>query len=413
MAYALILPKCVSMSFNLIETVKSALSGDMTNKMAGMLGESSANIQQAMQGIVPAILTGVLLKADAGDTQDTLNLATEAARIDIPFNLNSLAGGQGNSRGMDFLKNLFGEKTAGLSDSIAGYAGVSNQSASSLMSIAAPTVLGILGKHILDSNMNASGLRSFLNSQRKKILNALPTGIFLEGIMGFENLSGIAGKFMYSENPPEKKRSGTKWVVPLVLLLIAIVAVWFFMNKPATPGIPQQPVTDTVVAAKDTSSAGPVSDVPNSLKLPDGTILNVKKGGIEDQLILFFNDPNAKPSRRFQFNFDQVGFNEGTSVITNESMVQIQNVANILKAYPKAKIKIGGFNERGGDSVSNQTLSENRATSIAAAIKSEGANPKQIIGVEGFGSDFAKYPAGAPDSLRDKDRRISISIRNK
>jgi outer membrane protein OmpA-like peptidoglycan-associated protein len=401
------------MSFNLIETVKAVLSGDMTNKMAGILGESTVNVQQALQSIVPSILTGVLLKADSGDIQETLNLATDAARIDIPFNLNSLAGGNGNSKGMDFLKNLFGEKTTGLSEAIAGYSGVSNQSASSLMSISAPATLGVLGQHILDSNMNASGLRSFLNSQKKKILNAMPAGILLEGILGFESLSRLAEKLTVSENPPNRQNKGTKWVLSIIICVIAGAVIWYFVNRQPAPASGQQPVTDTVVTSNDTITASPVPENQYTVKLPDGTPLNANKGGIEDQLLIFLGDPNSKPSKRFLFNFDQLSFNKGSTVISNESMVQVQNVASILKAYPKIKIRIGAFNDKGGDSLFNKTLSENRASTVAAALKSAGANPKQIAGVEGFGSDFAKYPADAADSLREKDRRISVSVRAK
>jgi outer membrane protein OmpA-like peptidoglycan-associated protein len=401
------------MSFNLFETVKAALSGDMTNKMAGILGESSANVQQAMQVIIPSVLAGILLKADSGDMQEILNLATEAARIDIPSNLNPLAGVNGNAKGMDFLKNIFGEKTTGLSNSIADYSGVSSQSASSLLNIAAPATFGVLGKHILESNMNASGLRSFLNSQKKKILNATPAGIFLEGVMGFENLSGIAEKFSGNELILTKRKSGTRWVLPVVLCLVALGGGWFFMNRQTVPGTQQQPVVDTISIPKDSATPVPVSENGSTVKLPDGTPLDAKKGGIEDQLLTFLIDPNSKPSKRFQFNFDQLSFDDGSAVITNESMVQIQNIASILKAFPKTKIKIGGFNEKGGDSAKNKTLSESRATSVAAAIKAAGANAKQIAGVEGFGSDFAKYPADAADSLREKDKRTSISVRAK
>jgi outer membrane protein OmpA-like peptidoglycan-associated protein len=60
----------------------------------------------------------------------------------------------------------------------------------------------------------------------------------------------------------------------------------------------------------------------------------------------------------------------------------------------------------------NKLLSESRTTTVADAIKAAGANSNHIAGVEGFGSDFAKYPADAPDSLREKDKRISISVRS-
>ncbi len=97
------------------------------------------------------------------------------------------------------------------------------------------------------------------------------------------------------------------------------------------------PVTDTVVPVKDTSAARPAPVYAFSVKLPDGTSLNAKKGGIEDQLLNFFNDPNSKPSRRFPYNFDLLVFNNGTAVINKESMTQIQNVALILKTFPKSQ----------------------------------------------------------------------------
>jgi outer membrane protein OmpA-like peptidoglycan-associated protein len=401
------------MSFNLVESVKEDLSGDMTNKIAGILGESSTNVQQALQGIIPAVLTGILLKIEAGESQEALNLATDASRIDIPYNLNSLSGGSGSSRGMDFLKIIFGEKTTGLATSVCNYAGISDQSATALMSITAPAVLGALGKHILATNMNASGLRSFLNGQRKKILNAMPTSLFLEGILGVENLSGVAEKFSGTEIPVVKTRSKKTWLWLLIIFLVAAAAAWYFFDFQKNSVKPSPAVADTVQSVRDTITRGAVTENPVSIKLPDGTVLNAKKGGVEDQLINFFNDPGSKPSRRYPFNFDQLTFNGNSAVISNESMTQVQNVAFILKAYPKAKIKIGGFNEKGGDSAANRALSESRATAVAAALKESGVIKAQIISVEGFGSDFAKYASDAPDSLKNKDHRIAISVRAK
>jgi hypothetical protein len=50
--------------------------------------------------------------------------------------------------------------------------------------------------------MNVNGMRSFLNNEKKKTLNLLPAGIFLEGIVGFEHLSGLAEKFAGIEPKP-------------------------------------------------------------------------------------------------------------------------------------------------------------------------------------------------------------------
>ena len=44
------------MSFNPIESVKAVFPGEMLNKMAGILGESTTNVHQAMQGIIPSVI---------------------------------------------------------------------------------------------------------------------------------------------------------------------------------------------------------------------------------------------------------------------------------------------------------------------------------------------------------------------
>ena len=296
------------MAFNIIESVKEEFSGDITNKIAGILGESSMNVQQALQGSIPSIFTGVLLKVESGDPQETLNLATDASRIDILHNLNSLSGGTGSSKGMDFLKIIFGERTTDLSTSISTYSGISDQSASVLLTIATPAALGALGKHILDTNMNASGLRSFLNGQRKKILNAMPTSLFLEGILGIENLSGFSEKFLGDEIPVSRPRFRKGWIWFLTAVLVAGGACWYFFNMQNSSVKTSPVVKDTVQSIMDTTTKSAVAETPFSIRLPDGTVLNAKKGSLEDQLFIFFNDPGVKPSRRYPFNFDQLIF---------------------------------------------------------------------------------------------------------
>ena len=136
------------MSFNLIDSIKSLLPDDLLSKAAGMLGENPGNVRQAINGIIPSILTGVLHKAGSGDAHSILNLAVDAAKNGIPENLGSLIG-SGEvlaSKGADILKSLFGDKVSGLTNAISSFSGVSNKSASSLLSVAAPAAMGVLGK---------------------------------------------------------------------------------------------------------------------------------------------------------------------------------------------------------------------------------------------------------------------------
>ena len=421
------------MSINLVDSIKSLLPNDLLNKASGMLGEKPENVQQAVSGIIPSILTAVLHKAGSGDIQGILNMAVNAAKNGIPENLGSLIGsGEGlASKGADMLKNLFGDKTQGLTDAISGFSGISGKSASSLMSVAAPAAMGVIGKQVADSNLNAGGLLSFLNSQKDNILNAVPSGLNIAGVLGLGSLSGIAGKLSGAlsgfkggvENAASnianatgtataKASSGSRWLLPLLLILVLIAIIWYFMNR-HSPASTTPTMADTVAVTNDTPMAMATGPEQIKVKLPDGKELAALKGGIEDQLVTFLNDPNSKAGKDVWFDFDNLNFKTGSSDISNESIDQIQNIAAILKAYPKVKIKIGGYTDRTGDSLQNKKLSRDRAASVAAAIKGAGASGSQVTGAEGYGSAFAKAAADAPEADRKKDRHISVSVRSK
>jgi outer membrane protein OmpA-like peptidoglycan-associated protein len=54
----------------------------------------------------------------------------------------------------------------------------------------------------------------------------------------------------------------------------------------------------------------------------------------------------------------------------------------------------------------------NSAKAVLAAIPEFGVGA-QIVSAESYGSEFAKYPASAPEEDRLKDRRVSVSLREK
>lgn len=120
------------------------------------------------------------------------------------------------------------------------------------------------------------------------------------------------------------------------------------------------------------------------VKLQDGIELNAYKTGIEDQLVKILNDPAGIPGKDVWFDFD-----------------------------PKVKIKIGGYTDKTGDSLSNLKLSQDRATAVLTSLKTAKANVSQIVGAEGYESQYAKVSKEASDEKRKKDRRIAISVRSK
>jgi outer membrane protein OmpA-like peptidoglycan-associated protein len=424
------------MSFNLVDSVKSLFTPDLISKAASSLGESEGGISKALSGLVPSVLGGLVSKANSGaeGAGSILNMAKDAMSSGITRNLGGLfssggggatAGLGGLSGGLDAIKGIFGNKLGDITRTISNFAGIKESSASSLMSTAAPAVLGVVGQHAAENNLSPNGLANMLSEQKNNIMSALPSGLgSLSGLLGLGSIgaaiSSAAGgarqmasaTTQRAEAAAEKAGGGMRWLMPLFLALVVILLVWYF-SKGCGSGKNTAVMTDTTTATKDTTmNMGPVSI---KVKLPDGTELDAYKGGIEDQLVTYLNstDPADSISRSRWFDFDNLNFKTGSDDLTDSSMKQVQNIAAILKAYPKVKIKIGGYTDKTGSEPENMKLSQRRADAVMTALKNTGSNPAQLTEAQGYGSQFAKAAADAPDADRKLDRRISINVREK
>lgn len=148
------------------------------------------------------------------------------------------------------------------------------------------------------------------------------------------------------------------------------------------------------------------------VKLVNGKELEAYKGGIEDNLVAYLNDATSKLDKEKWFNFDNLLFETGSSKLTPESNRQLQNVADILMAYPKVKLKFGGYTDNVGDSIANVKLSQSRAESVVAELKKLKVNAAQIVGAEGYGP-MHPVADNATEEGRALNRRISVNVREK
>ncbi len=414
------------MSINILDVVKGYLGDDMVGQAASLLGENPAAVSKLVSGAVPSLLSGIINKAGTDGGAGVLDLAKQAAGSGILDNLGSLFSGGGNSNllgsGATMLSGLLGSKSSLLSSALASFAGVKQSSSNSILSALAPIALGAIGKHALSGGLSASGLLSFLNGQKDSIAKAVPAGLNLSSVWdgmtgGVKETVSAATGYVESQKAPGMP----KWLLPLLLLLLGALALWYFLKgcnstPPPVAAIDTVKVDTAVTPMIDTAKINAaVAKVKEALqvKLPDGTSLNAYKGGIEDRLVTCLNDANCLAGKEIWYDFDNLNFELGSAKITAESQSQIGNIAAILKAFPKAKIKIGGYTDKTGDEAANLKLSQARAEATAAAIKAAGGSVAQIVGAEGYGSKFAKVAATASDAERQPDRHISVSVREK
>jgi len=430
------------MSFNLIDEAKSLLPSDLISKAASSLGETESGIQRAVNGSIPTVLSGLLNQSSSTGASGVLDMVRNASGSNIMGNLGGLLSGSSMSgigaTVMGWLRSLFGDRLSNVTNSLASFAGIKPSSASSVMSLATPAVLGSVGNYVKENNLSASGLGSFLMTQKNSILNAVPSGFNLASALGLSSLGDIGSRISstvssagsYTANTVGRT-SGTRWLWFLLLLVGAGLLIWLFTRKPSpkeeattvttdttaatTPSVAPAPVT--VKGKLDTVTGNFIYDVGDmiTIDLPNnGGQLNAGMYSTEARLVEFLKDPNAVVDtvNGNWFDFTNVRFKTGSSTITDDSHTQLKNLVTIIKAFPNATFKVGGYTDNTGDASANLALSQKRAEAVAAAIVKEGANKAQLTKAEGYGQE---HPVGDNSTAdgRAMNRRVSVRVKSK
>ena len=436
---------------NLLALLKDNLTPEMISKAANLVGEDHATTATAMSGILPAVLGSVVGKASTADGASGLMSMITGGGHDggMLDNLGSmLGGGSGTdsmlSGGAGILSSLLGDKVGGIASLIGNFAGIKSGSASSLMSMAAPMIMGLIGKQVSSNGLNASGLMSMLAGQKDHIAAAMPAGLGdkLGSMLGMGSMFSGASNMMsgvandasktvssatnYASDRVEEAAGGLpKWLLPLLIGAAVIAGLLYFMKGCGNKTV--DAVTSTLDSATTSATAGmdsmassassAVSSAADAvkkmfkLKLPDGTEMDVPEGSLEDQIVKFIQDDKQAIDKKVWFNFDRLLFDTGKSTLKAESQEQIQKTVAILKAFPKVKIKIGGYTDNVGKAASNMKLSAERAAVVMAALIAGGID-KSRLESEGYG-DKNPVDSNDTDEGKAKNRRIAISVREK
>ena len=427
------------MSLNIIDLIKGQLGSALVSQAASQLGESEAGISKAISGLLPVIVGGL---ANNSDNPAVLDSVSNTSSQGILGNLLDTASN--NSMVSGLLTSIFGDKLSGIINAIATYAGISNNSSSSLLNLVTGATVGSVGKYAADNNLDKSGISSLLNDQKGVISTLLPAGLSLASLnvgdwakgYKFDNdndtiastpheepkvevTRSVADGGTFPNNPtPSEGGSIWKWLLPLLLLIAAGYFLWKQCEKKETTttttvsGDSLNTVNDTLSTQNGTTTMA-TTKVDEDIDL-NGTALKGYKGGLEDQMITFLksdgykNAANDDALKDKWYDFDHVNFKIGSAnALEAGSEGQLQNLVAILKAYPDAKIKIGGYTDKTGDEAKNKKLSSDRAHFIKDWLGKQGVGA-QVIAADGYGSEFAKVDASASNEERAVDRKMSV-----
>ena len=148
------------------------------------------------------------------------------------------------------------------------------------------------------------------------------------------------------------------------------------------------------------------------LSLFDNTMLEVGKNSSEAHLVKLIEDKSLTTPEQFKDNWitlDRTYFKTGSDELTEGSEQQLKNIVAILKAYPKAAIRLGGYTDNTGSAEGNLKLSERRANSVLNKLVALGANKVQLS-AQGYGAEHPICPANDTPECKAKNRRIDIRL---
>ncbi len=133
--------------------------------------------------------------------------------------------------------------------------------------------------------------------------------------------------------------------------------------------------------------------------------------GIEGSLVRFIVDKTKVVEKTTWFDFDNLNFETGKSVLTKNSQAQLSYVSQILKAYPAVKLKVGAYTDNVGDSLKNVTLSTQRAEATVKSLVALGVDASRL-NAEGYGPQHS-IADNATEEGRAKNRRVSVRVTEK
>lgn len=414
------------MSVNLIDLAKNYLTSEIMGKLGGALGESPEHVEKAVGVGLPAILAGMLKKASspsgAGGLSDMMKQEhpglKEIGGLDgVLGNLGGLLEGSSMGPlleyGKTILNALFGGNLNSILEMITKSSGMKSSSATSLLAMLAPMLMGLVKKHLGSQGLSASALTNLLMSQKDSIARLAPPG--LSSALGLSSLSDLGGSA--ARAAADEGSALARWLLPLAGLAALLLAGFFLMRgtgeEPPMPAVstqPPKPKPEADVGKTVDSSGRTLVETSRKLvplALPGNAKLDVPEGSFLVGLVKSLENPTDATLPK-TFILRGVTFGADGKTMSLESITTLEDIGIVLNAFKSAKVKIVAHTENTGDPAANKAKSLEQATAVKDALVRSGVSADRIT-AEGAGGD-RPIASGDTSGDRAKNRRIELVI---
>lgn len=397
---------------NLFASLKEVLTEELITQIALQNNEKPEKIHKAIDVLSAAVVGGLIKRVT---TESGMRLAFNQVQK-IEFDPTHLSKIFKNQVELDRLKSA-AEKDLnivlpGLKSSIsslaAKYAGTRNSLTSSLCGITVAIVMSVLKNKITEKHLEAESLAIYLGAQREGVLNAVPaiTDKLIESVgiqFLLENftvpkseesgvpLKGIEGRitptpFLNDTHLNESSTDFTpylKWIGIGLVVVSAVATGIYFWNQRQN----QMPAQEAPTTEARTVEEPVVKDTVSKTTETLPTAISS-----ESPMAKYLADSSAVKGKAFKF--DNVDFEDNSTQLKSTANAPVQALADLLKKYPNAQVKLTGYANDAKPPMTNKTLSVKRVFTlkdqfIKAGIsyirvdaegRGTGINPKDTTG---------------------------------
>ncbi len=403
----------------ILDAARELVTPALLSRMSAQTGDSEAALTKGLGAVIPLLFASVANKSnDPTFMSQVANIASDVARdTNVPTHIPQAVGGLS---GIDtttpiggWLSRLFGGNLSEVVDGITRYAGVSRGTSASLLSMAAPLVLGYLGRMVRRDGLNADGLADWLRGQRRAFASAVPSEVnaLIPDIARAPVETARSVDRDVRRRAEQAPRFADQWTgglaLPIVLAALVLGGMFWWLGPDRTP-------VQTRAAHEVSRTMGTTGErIGTSKERAVGTAGERIGTTRERERAVGTAGERAVPAvpaapvTRFETD-RTLRFETGSSSLASQSREELSNLAATLKAHPDARIQISGYTDNIGRESANVELSRSRAMAVKDALHSTGISTDRIQ-AEGYGSQ-QPIASNATAEGRAQNRRVVVMV---
>jgi hypothetical protein len=181
-----------------MDLVKGAVSDQVMGQIGGLLGTDAKKTPSLFETAAGSILGGLMKKGSSSQGAQDIFGAVQKQDDEILDKLGDILGGgdqtdQFQKQGSGILDLITGggQQSTSMIGTVAKALGLDSGIVGKLLMMAAPVVMGVIGRHVKNKALDAVGLGSLLGSQGPNLSGFMPSS--LTNDLGFGNLVGNVG----------------------------------------------------------------------------------------------------------------------------------------------------------------------------------------------------------------------------